>query len=714
MYFGSTATAARVRISLRLWIAGYEAYKSIFHPIIDLTIRLSVAQVFFYSGLVKALNGQNELHFSRLDHPIGWMRLEHVSVFGVIIELVCPLLLAFGLFTRPAALVMGILAVVIQVNHQSTDANVIWAAILFNYVMFGARAFSLDALISPGLADSALPVLPRLIKITKDFDARMGSAMRLLLRLWLGWAFMQLPAPATMFPETTVQNLLPSPMAFIGGIMLTLGLAATGINKLLAVAAFGMQMMAANEANGPWLILLLAQFGTIGSGFWSCDRILNDRLVRWMKPSHGVQRTDDWPRVIIIGAGFGGLACAAKLRHLPVHLTVIDQHNYHLFQPLLYQVATAALSPSDIASPIRSQFRDDPNVSVIMETVTGVDTKRQTVTAGEQVLAYDLLVIATGALPSYFGHDDWVKFAPSLKQVDDATTVRAKLLAAFERAENATNKAERKAYLTFVVVGGGPTGVELAGAIAELAQFGLREEFRLIDPAAARIILVQAASRLLPSFPEPLSARACVSLEKLGIEIRLNSRVEKIDEEGVTIDGHSLQAKTVLWAAGVVASEASNWLKAKTDRLGRIYVDEFLRLPTDNKIFVIGDTAVVLDPNGQQVPGLASAAKQGGDYVAKVVRAKLRMRPAPPPFAYRHKGSLATIGRRSAVADFGRLRLWGAPAWWLWGAVHILFLSGLRNRHSVIVSWIWAYLTLRNHSRLITGQKMQNKQAKQV
>jgi NADH dehydrogenase FAD-containing subunit/uncharacterized membrane protein YphA (DoxX/SURF4 family) len=700
----SVALLGRLRISIRLWLAAYRGYKRVYHPFVDLGVRLTIAQAFLHSGTVKALNWSEALYLARYEYPVGWMSPEHAALTGLAIELICPVLLGLGLFTRLAALPMAILALVIQANYRTFDTNLFWAAILFSYVVFGARALSLDALISPGLEDSPLPIVPRLIRAAQGLTQRAGPSFQLALRLWMGWALLRLPGPAALIPTTSAHGLLPLFLSIVGGAMLAFGFGATVINKLLAAAVLGVQMMTTGGPEGLWMILLMARIGIIGAGPWSLDEVIYLRLLEWIKPRHGARGADDWPRVVIIGAGFGGMACAAKLRHLPVRLTLVDRHNHHLFQPLLYQVATAGLSPADIASPIRSQFRDDPNVRVIMETVTGIDTERRRVRMGPKELTYDRLILATGASHSYFGRDEWALFAPGLKRVDDATDIRARLLSAFERAENADDEAERTAWLTFVVVGGGPTGVELAGAIAELARFGLLEEFRRVDPASARILLVQSGSRILPAFAESLSARAQRSLEHLNVEVWTESRVQEIDAGGVTIDGRLLRAGTVFWAAGVVASPAAQWLHVESDGSGRVQVDDHLRAMGHPDIFVIGDTAASQGWDGRPVPGLAPAAKQGGEYVASVIRSQLEMRSLPPAFGYRHQGSLATIGRSSAVADFGVIKLWGAPAWWLWGTVHILFLSGVRNRLSVVTAWIWAYLTFRRGVRLITGQ----------
>nr|WP_254215903.1 NAD(P)/FAD-dependent oxidoreductase [Burkholderia multivorans] len=410
----------------------------------------------------------------------------------------------------------------------------------------------------------------------------------------------------------------------------------------------------------------------------------------------------DLPHVVIVGAGFGGVAAARGLRGAACRVTLIDRHNYHLFQPLLYQVATAGLSPADIATPIRSLFRDQPNVRVLFGEVGGINHEKRTVSMGSSAIPYDYLVLATGARYSYFGRDEWAEFAPVLKRIEDATAIRRRLLLAFELAENSADAEERAALLTIVIVGGGPTGVELAGAIAELTGQGMAQEFRTIDPTSARILLVEAAPRILAQFPESLSATASRSLAALGVEVVPGTRVEHVEARGVTIAGQFIPARTVLWAAGVVASPAAAWLSAEADRAGRVKVGPDLSIPGHPDIFALGDTAASEGWAGKPVPGLAPAAKQGGAYVARLIRARINGATPPGAFRYRHLGSLATIGRKAAVADFGRIRLKGAVAWWLWGAVHIAFLDGVRNRTAVVLDWFWAYLTSRRGTRLIT------------
>ncbi len=412
---------------------------------------------------------------------------------------------------------------------------------------------------------------------------------------------------------------------------------------------------------------------------------------------------DGTPRVVIVGAGFGGIEAARALRHVPCRITLIDRRNYHLFQPLLYQVATATLSPSDIATPIRGMFAGQPNVRVALDRVTGVDHSRGEVVAGDRSYPYDYLVLATGARHSYYGKDEWEAVAPGLKKIDDATDIRRRLLLAFEKAENTDDPHERKRLLTFVIVGGGPTGVELAGAIAELARDGMRKEFTEIDPATARVVLVQGGSRVLPAFPEYLSELTQRTLDDLGVDVLTGRRVDLVDGQGVVVGGERIDARTVFWAAGVIASPAAKWLGVDADNAGRVHVGADLSVPGYASVFVIGDTAASNGWNGEPVPGLAPAAKQAGAYVADLIQRRVTGESPPPPFRYKHAGSLATIGRKSAVADFGWLRLGGALAWWFWGAVHVMFLADTRSRFAVSLEWMWAYLTFKRSTRLITG-----------
>jgi NADH dehydrogenase len=391
------------------------------------------------------------------------------------------------------------------------------------------------------------------------------------------------------------------------------------------------------------------------------------------------------------------------LRRTPVEIILIDRQNYHCFQPLLYQVATAALSPADIAWPIRYILRRQKNTTVFMAEVNGIDAGARIVNTKAGPFSFDFLVIATGAINSYFGHHRWAEVAPGLKRIEDATRIRRTILSAFEEAELARDDAERERLLTFVIIGGGPTGVEMAGAIAEIARQTLTRDFRRIDPRTARIVLIEAGPRLLPTFSEQHSNYARDTLVAMGVDVMTSSPVLECDGRGVDLAGARIDAGSVIWAAGIVASPAAQWVSAEHDRGGRVMVRPDLSLQGFNDIFVIGDTASVKDASGRSVPGLASAAKQMGKYVGKLIAARVAGQ-SLPPFRYRHEGSLATIGRRAAVVELGPIQLKGFIGWLFWSAVHIYFLIGLRNRFVVAVTWLWSYVTFKRGARLITAQ----------
>jgi NADH:ubiquinone reductase (H+-translocating) len=410
--------------------------------------------------------------------------------------------------------------------------------------------------------------------------------------------------------------------------------------------------------------------------------------------------------VVIVGGGFGGLQLVHDLAGAGLQITLIDRRNHHLFQPLLYQVATSILSTSEIAWPIRHLFRDRPDVTTLLSEVVGVDTIAKHVKLqGGMTVSYDTLVIATGATHAYFGHDAWEKVAPGLKTLEDATTIRRRVLLAFERAEIEADPAVREAMLTFAIVGAGPTGVELAGIIAELAHDTLPGEFRNIDTRKARVVLIEAGPRILASFSESLSTYGKQALEKSGVDVRLGQFVTDLTPEGVRMGEAFLPSRTIVWAAGVQASPAARWLSVPPDRAGRVIVEKDLTAPGLSDVFVIGDTASVARKGGLTVPGVAPAAKQQGGYVARVIKARIRHKTPPKPFHYHNQGNLATIGRSAAIVDFGALKLTGGLAWWIWGLAHIYFLIGTRSRFSVAWNWLWIFLTRQHAGRLITQKE---------
>jgi NADH dehydrogenase len=414
------------------------------------------------------------------------------------------------------------------------------------------------------------------------------------------------------------------------------------------------------------------------------------------------ERPKERPKVVIAGAGFGGLEAAKALRAAPVDVFVIDQQNHHCFQPLLYQVATAALSPADVAWPIRSILRKQANATVLMAEIRGIDTKQRLVHTDSISVPYDFLVLATGATHSYFGHDEWAEVAPGLKRIEDATRIRRRILIAFERAELTNDETQRARLLTFVIVGGGATGVEMAGAITEVARQTLAKDFRRIDPKASRIVLIEAGPRLMPALPENLSDYVRRTLNQKGVEVMTATRVIGCDPGGVALENGRIEAATIIWAAGVVASPAARWLEAEHDRAGRVKVGPDLSVTGHPQVFAIGDTAAATDAAGHGIPGIAPAAKQMGRYVGQVIAARIAGAVAPGPFHYRHQGDLAAIGRRAAVVKLGRLELRGFLGWLFWCVVHIFFLIEIRDRFVVAFTWLWDYVTFQRGARLIT------------
>ncbi len=407
--------------------------------------------------------------------------------------------------------------------------------------------------------------------------------------------------------------------------------------------------------------------------------------------------------VVIVGAGFGGLAVAHRLAGAPVRITIIDQRNHHLFQPLLYQVGTASLATSEIAWPVRHLVRGRKEITTLLGVVSGIDTPGRKVQLEDgAIVPFDTLVLATGARHAYFGHDEWEPYAPGLKTLEDATSIRRRILLSLERAERETDPARRTALLTFVIVGGGPTGVELAGSIAELTHQNLAPDFRQIDTRTSRVLLIEAGPRILPSFPPDLSAYAQTALEKLGVEIQLGLPVSDCNSHGVTYGDRRVDADVILWAAGVRASPAAAWLALAPDNAGRVKVEADLTVPGQPGTFVIGDTATISAWKGKPVPGIAPAAKQQGVHVALTIKRRLQGDARVRPFVYHHAGNLATIGKRSAVIDFGWLKIRGWAAWWIWGLAHIYFLIGMRNRLAVALSWLWIYSTGNRSACLIT------------
>jgi NADH dehydrogenase FAD-containing subunit/uncharacterized membrane protein YphA (DoxX/SURF4 family) len=695
-------------------------------PVLDVLIRFWLAEGFLVADVMQHMLGDQAIMRDDLPPSASLFAGLAATGFGIFVQTICPVLLAVGLLTRFAALALLLQVLVLQMPAHAQLASYS-VALLGWIVVLGPGLLSLDGMFRPGMGAAALPLVGLVDRGLAGLTRRIGPAYAFLLRLWIaaGLAAIALGGVKGLTNMLPASAATPMAMAWLPQMPgMTAGLAPWALLTLAAMLALGLLtravalvlivlistgMVSWGGGHFDWITLLnLPLLGLpllYGPGAISLDHAVAAAFRRRFPPFEALSAAAvaGLPHVIVLGGGFGGLAAARGLRYAPCRVTLLDQHNYHLFQPLLYQVATAWLSPAEIATPLREIFRTQPNVRVLLGEVTGVDPVLRQIELGETRLAYDFLIIATGARHSYFGHDDWAPAAPGLKGIEDALNIRRRLLFAFEAAESSQDEAERRAWLTFIIIGGGPTGVELAGAIAELAQHGLTREFRTFDPAIARIVLVQAADRVLPTFPPSLSSAAERSLAALGVEVLTSRKVKTVDASGADVEGEWIAARTVMWAAGVAASPSAAWLGVEADPAGRVRVGPDLRVPGQPEIFVIGDTAVCNAWRGMPAPGLAPAAKQGGTYAARAIRAALAGRPAPPPFRYRHYGGLATIGRQAAVADFGRIRVRGAPAWWLWGAAHIAFLIGGRNRLTVLVSWLWAYLTFRRGSRLITG-----------
>jgi NADH dehydrogenase FAD-containing subunit/uncharacterized membrane protein YphA (DoxX/SURF4 family) len=660
-------------------------------PFVDLLIRAWLAQLFWMTGLA-----------ALTDWPLAILQVKgftiamamqpgHVAALLTAVRLVMPPLLLIGFGTRLAALPLLMISLTALHATPLPDVPLLWVLLTGWYVTIGAGSLSVDRIIARGIYDTALPFAPAVGRFAASLSRAARPIALLLVRTGIAFVFLR-------------HGMIVSQAAQVLPALLVAGLATRlAVLPLLSIAGTVTMHEATNQHLCLTLLLLLVL--SAGPGVLSLDGLLRVTLrARFSKLMFPPQPSANLPHIVVVGGGFGGVAAVRALRHTPCTITLVDQHNYHLFQPLLYQVATASLSPADIATPIRTLFREQSNVRVVLGRVDGIDPSARALSlAGEPPLHYTMLILATGARHSYFGHDDWDSAAPGLKTLDDATLIRRRLLLAFERAETATDPGRRTAFLTFGVIGGGPTGVELAGAIAELARHGLAREFRTFDPAQSRVLLIQGGERLLPTFPRALSEAALRALEALGVEVRLGAAVEAVDAMGLSVGGERIQCGTTFWAAGVRASPAASWLDVPGDRAGRLIAARDLTVPGHPDIFAVGDTASVDAWNGRPVPGLAPAAKQAGQYAARVIAARLAGHGPPPPFRYRHGGSLATVGRRAAVAEFGPLRVAGPFAWWLWGAVHILFLAGARNRFIVVAQWFWAYLTFGRGIRLITG-----------
>ncbi|MEO0983403.1 MAG: FAD-dependent oxidoreductase [Pseudomonadota bacterium] len=680
-----------------------------FAPLVDLGFRLWLGQLFLVASLA-AIAGAPDMGTRLYACYAAWPQED--TVLGAVVlgaSLASAVGLAIGVGVRLAALVLIAGLALSHFGGEPDALNLVWLAMLGWLALHGGGAIALDRALGRGAAESAAP-LSRVASAFMAAADKIAPAYLTGLRLALAAPPILLAFGATQGLEAAghalrldgqAMDFMTTPISGLAGgaAAVFAGLFAVGLfTRGVALAAAALALAAAIPAGLGWeagaASTLALLFFARGPGLASLDGALGFE-------SDPKPPAPDAPRVVILGAGFAGLSAAKALTGRNAHVTLVDASNHHLFQPLLYQVATAALSPADIATPIRELFRGQPNVRTLLGRAADVDKEAREVVLEDRRLPYDYLVVATGARHAYFGNDQWAPYAPGLKTLDQAVLIRNRLLTAFEKAEHALTEEARQRWLTFVIVGGGPTGVELAGAVAELARHGMAGEFRHCDPAEARILLVDRGDRPLRAMSEQMSAITARELEAMGVELLLGEGVDEIDAGGVRLSsGERIEAGAVLWAAGVAASPAGDWLGVETDRAGRVPVGPTLEPEGCENIFVVGDVAAI--EGGRPVPGIAPAAKQAGAHAAGLILQRMAGRRGDKPFRYDHLGDLATIGRKAAVVDMGRFKFSGPLAWWLWGAAHVYFLTGLRNRASVAVHWLWSYLTYRRPTRIIT------------
>lgn len=683
-------------------------------PIIEFSFRFIIANQLLTAGILMAHDWNTSVLLATQEYPVPWLNPELAAFLGILAEVGGSISLLLGLFTRLGALAVLILGLAAQLYYVTLDVNLFWIALMAGYVLRGPGPISLDHLLKHGLNRSPIPFATITTNFFDSTRLTFSGIYLLGLRIWLGLTFLlvsykdfmslnQVNFFESWFPIHSATLIFPH-FAILISLLFFLGFSTRLLSLFVFILICLVFIPISIVVNPCYWMMAMGIFFGFGPGPFSIDylilSLLKQRYPQFSdKPAFSLENL---PRVVIVGAGFGGITCAKALRDIPVKISLIDRRNYHLFQPLLYQVATGGLSPADIAVPIRAIFKDQFNVEVLLGEVNAIDKENRMLHTQNSQISYDYLVIATGATHSYFGKDHWAPFAPGLKQIEDAISVRSKLVETFELAEIAVDENERKYLLTFVIIGGGPTGVELAGAIAELSRYGMEKNYRHFDPASAEIILIQSAPRIIPTYSEVISRSAQQSLEKMGVKILLNSRVEQVDEDGVIVNGQKIYTKSVLWAAGVTASPAAKWLDVDADQAGRVKVKQDLSIPNHANIFAIGDTASTFSWNGKPAPGIAQAAKQAGTHVAKIISQIIYNEPPIKEFKYKHLGMIATIGRKSAVAEFNYIKLRGAIAWWFWVFADIFFLVGARNRSSVILNWVWSYFTYRANNLLIT------------